>query len=136
MGETKTIWFPDRILHRHVLFLVQIVLSFGVGAFCMVEAASGGDNEKVYIPVLTGIIGYWLPAPRPSNLSLIDTEDYYGKVAKEFDQKERELKKKLDDALAENKRLGVVYEKVQDDDRAWDAYDDAERGSVGRFKSL
>jgi hypothetical protein len=130
-------------LHREqVQFGMQIVLSIGVSVYCMIEA-SRGDNEKVFIPILTGIIGYWLPAPRPVGTVLVDinayNKDAHGLVAgkiesltAEFAKKEVELAKKLAETSAENERLVGMYEKFQD--REWDAHDDIEAGFASRLK--
>lgn len=125
----------QRIAERHVLFAVQIALSIGVSVFCMIEA-SKDDNSKVYVPVLTGIVGYWLPAPRGSNLTMVDAEEHFknlGNATREIAAREQDLLAKLVGALAEKERLEEVCEKLQDMDSA---YDDIERGFAGRVKKL
>ena len=52
-------------------FWVQVGLTSTVSAFCITMMAVNG-KEGVYLPVLTGIMGYWLPSPdsrvkRPRN---------------------------------------------------------------------
>ena len=54
-------WFA-RIRHNHVAFAMQIALSLSVSIYCMVEAASGKKTE-IFLPILTGIMGFWLPSP-------------------------------------------------------------------------
>lgn len=47
---------------RRGSFLAQIVLSGLISTFSMGMLLSGGD-AGVYLPILTGILGYWLPSP-------------------------------------------------------------------------
>lgn len=44
-------------------FWVQVGITSAVSAFCITMMATNSDKEGVYLPVLTGIMGYWLPAP-------------------------------------------------------------------------
>lgn len=44
-------------------FWVQVGITSAVSAFCITMMATNNDKEGVYLPVLTGIMGYWLPAP-------------------------------------------------------------------------
>jgi hypothetical protein len=44
-------------------FWVQVGITASVGAFCITMMAANSNMEGVYLPVLTGIMGYWLPAP-------------------------------------------------------------------------
>jgi hypothetical protein len=46
-------------------FAVQIAISGSITAFSMGMLIRGGD-PGVYLPVLTGILGYWLPSPDSS----------------------------------------------------------------------
>lgn len=48
-------------MSTHV-FWVQTGISVSVIGFCIGMLASGQDTGT-YLPVLTGIVGYWLPAP-------------------------------------------------------------------------
>lgn len=41
---------------------MQAVLSIGLAGFCIGMLATT-DRTDVYLPVLTGIAGYWLPQP-------------------------------------------------------------------------
>ncbi len=54
----------DRRNHysRMMKFLVQVGITGTMTAFTITMLAMG-KPEGVYLPVLTGIIGYWLPAP-------------------------------------------------------------------------
>ena len=54
----------DRRNHSSRLgrFAVQVAVSGSVSAFAMGMLIAGGD-AGVYLPVLTAILGYWLPAP-------------------------------------------------------------------------
>lgn len=54
----------DRRNHNSRLgrFAVQVAVSGTISAFAMGMLISGGD-AGVYLPVLTAILGYWLPAP-------------------------------------------------------------------------
>ena len=57
----------DRRNHhsRMMRFAVQVGISGTVTAFTIAMLAMG-KPEGVYLPVLTGILGYWLPAPEYS----------------------------------------------------------------------
>ena len=44
-------------------FWVQVGITTAVSAFCITMMAANSNMEGVYLPVLTGIMGYWLPAP-------------------------------------------------------------------------
>lgn len=59
----------DRRNHRSRMmrFAVQVGISGTVTAFTVAMLAMG-KPEGVYLPVLTGILGYWLPAPEYSKL--------------------------------------------------------------------
>lgn len=48
-------------------FIVQVALTTGIAAFTITMLALG-KPEGVYLPVLTGLIGYWLPSPDTSQL--------------------------------------------------------------------
>jgi hypothetical protein len=52
---------------RMLRFGVQVWISGAVMAFT-IAMLSIGKPEGVYLPVLTGILGYWLPAPDSSKL--------------------------------------------------------------------
>lgn len=47
----------------NTVFQVQAVFSFTTMVFCIGMLASNKD-PTYYLPVLTSIIGYWLPSPR------------------------------------------------------------------------
>ena len=59
----------DRRNHhsRMMRFAVQVGISGTVTAFTIAMLAIG-KPEGVYLPVLTGILGYWLPAPEYAKL--------------------------------------------------------------------
>lgn len=44
-------------------FEVQAVLSVGIVAFSMAMLASGRGEPGTYLPVLTGTVAFWFPAP-------------------------------------------------------------------------
>jgi hypothetical protein len=55
-------------MSRMCNFAAQALLSVGVTIFCMtmigIKGEDGKDNkEGFYLPVITGILGYWLPNP-------------------------------------------------------------------------
>ena len=52
-----------KVLKRR--FFMQAALSVGVSIFCITMMAANSDKEGIYLPVLTGIMGYWLPSPDP-----------------------------------------------------------------------
>ncbi|AGE55568.1 hypothetical protein ATCVMN08101_205L [Acanthocystis turfacea Chlorella virus MN0810.1] len=43
-------------------FFVQVGMTATVSSFCITMMAVNG-KEGIYLPVLTGILGYWLPSP-------------------------------------------------------------------------
>lgn len=45
-----------------IKFIVQVCFSASVLAFTMVMLATG-ETVEIYLPVLTGLVGYWLPQP-------------------------------------------------------------------------
>lgn len=45
------------------MFAMQVTISLMTSLYCMIETGRGRQPE-VYIPILTGILGYWLPAPK------------------------------------------------------------------------
>ena len=57
----------DRRNHqsRMMRFVIQVAITGAVTAFTISMLAMG-KPEGVYLPVLTGILGYWLPAPEYS----------------------------------------------------------------------
>ena len=57
----------DRRNHRSrmIRFGVQVAFSGALAAFTITMLMTGKPPD-VYLPVLTGIIGYWLPAPEYS----------------------------------------------------------------------
>lgn len=59
----------DRRNHhsRMMRFAVQVGISGTITAFTIAMLAIG-KPEGVYLPVLTGILGYWLPAPEYAKL--------------------------------------------------------------------
>lgn len=61
----------DRRNHqsRMMRFLIQVAITGTVTAFTISMLAMG-KPEGVYLPVLTGILGYWLPAPEYSKLRI------------------------------------------------------------------
>ena len=44
-------------------FWVQVGITSAVSVFCITMMATNSDKEGIYLPVLTGIMGYWLPSP-------------------------------------------------------------------------
>ena len=47
---------------KRVRFFTQTGISLSVMGFCMAMLATG-EKTEIYLPVLTGIVGYWLPQP-------------------------------------------------------------------------
>jgi hypothetical protein len=43
-------------------FWVQVAMTATVTTFCITMIATEG-HEGVYLPILTGLMGFWLPAP-------------------------------------------------------------------------
>lgn len=55
-------------------FGVQAAVSLAAIALSAGMLASGRGDAAVYLPVLTSIVGYWLPAPRwPKTVSPADS---------------------------------------------------------------
>lgn len=61
--------------HEASLFCVQSTISITVLVFCIYQLIDRRD-PGVYLPVLTGILGYWLPSPnsRKPTTNQIKTE--------------------------------------------------------------
>ena len=47
-------------------YYLQGAISFSVMVFCMVQLGRGQPSD-VYLPVLTGTLGYWLPNPKSAD---------------------------------------------------------------------
>jgi hypothetical protein len=47
---------------KKIRFLTQTGFSLTVMGFCM-GMLINGENTEIYLPVITGILGYWLPQP-------------------------------------------------------------------------
>ena len=45
-----------------IKYIVQVCFSASVAVFSMTMLATGSPVE-IYLPVVTGIVGYWLPQP-------------------------------------------------------------------------
>lgn len=54
---------PNPATSRLTLFGVQCVASATMIAFCITQLARGQPTD-VYLPLLTGAVGYWLPSPK------------------------------------------------------------------------
>jgi hypothetical protein len=52
-------------------FMIQVIVSFMVMIFSMAMIVLGKDTN-VYIPILTGTLGYWMPQPSPKSGRTID----------------------------------------------------------------
>ena len=52
-------------------FFIQVIVSLMVMIFCMGMIALGKDTN-VYIPILTGTLGYWMPQPSPKSGKAIE----------------------------------------------------------------
>ena len=53
----------NAMVTQNLVFKVQTGFSFSLLVFCMSMLAAGQD-ASVYLPILTSLIGYWLPAPQ------------------------------------------------------------------------
>ena len=60
-----------------ILFKVQTVFSAVTLTFC-ITMLSVGKDPSLYLPILTSLIGYWLPAPKYQKLVAQDTQDTQG----------------------------------------------------------
>ena len=54
------------------VFTMQTLFSFTALLFCCIMLGTGND-PSYYLPVLTSIIGYWLPSPRGSMANVLPT---------------------------------------------------------------
>lgn len=70
---------------RPSMFTMQIAVSTAIMIFSMVQLAKGEPIE-VYLPVMTGISGYWLPAPKNKTSDEKATAKAHEKFAKELGQ--------------------------------------------------
>jgi hypothetical protein len=54
----------NRITDRRLLtFISQFSFSLITVMFCMYKLGSSSENSSVYLPILSGIISIWIPAP-------------------------------------------------------------------------
>lgn len=51
---------------RVARFCIQAVISISVIGFCVFEI-SDGERSPVYYSLISGIVGFWLPAPSVSH---------------------------------------------------------------------
>ncbi len=51
---------------KKVRFFTQTSISVAVLLFCM-GMLINGEKTEIYLPVLTGMVGYWLPQPSAKN---------------------------------------------------------------------
>jgi hypothetical protein len=54
-----------------VKFCAQSVISASVIAFCMAMITIKSDSEGIYLPIISAILGYWLPSPDYSKMTEI-----------------------------------------------------------------
>ena len=57
----KESWFPV------AFFGMQALVTVGVSGFAMymlVAHHDDGTNTSIYLPILTALVGYWLPQPK------------------------------------------------------------------------
>lgn len=52
------------ITYGYLKFAFQAILSLTVMGFCIGMLASKTGSAEVYLPLVTAIIGFWLPSPR------------------------------------------------------------------------
>ena len=57
------------VLHQEAVIVTQIVLTFSIVTFCIVQLTRS-QPTSVYVPFLTGIVGYWLPSPKLANTTV------------------------------------------------------------------
>jgi len=61
MPVNKESWFPV------AFFGMQALVTLGVSSFAIYMLISHHDdstNTSIYLPILTGLVGYWLPQPK------------------------------------------------------------------------
>lgn len=75
------------------LFAMQLLVS-AVGMGLSVVMLAMGRDPAVYLPVVTSIVGYWLPAPKrpdpPASAWLLQPEESNGSVAPMVPQQSQE----------------------------------------------
>ena len=54
-------------------FITQAGVSLSVMGFCM-GMLINGESTEIYLPVLTGIVGYWMPNPSAKIYDNVVTE--------------------------------------------------------------
>ena len=56
------------------MFVTQISLSVVMVSFCicMIAIDNTSDIRSVYLPILTSVVGVWLPSPSSSNIKKVD----------------------------------------------------------------
>lgn len=57
-------------------FVVQVLVSIIVLSFCLYEIVINNSNAtitSIYLPVITAILGYWLPSPVTQHISKAET---------------------------------------------------------------
>jgi hypothetical protein len=56
------------------IFLTQISLSAVMVGFCicMIAINNTTDSRSVYLPILTSVVGVWLPSPSSANTKKVD----------------------------------------------------------------
>ena len=57
---------PSAFTLRHARFCIQAAISGSVIIFCMFEVLNG-EKSPVYYSLISGIVGFWLPAPSVSH---------------------------------------------------------------------
>lgn len=81
-------------------FGMQVAVSAAGMALGVGMLASGRGDAAVYLPIVTSIIGYWLPAPRPSSsagpqdATAREQQSSVGSVYRDDDAKNMEPSKK------------------------------------------
>lgn len=51
-----------RVATRSGLFIAQTAFS-AIGVLFSISMLATGNDASIYLPILTGIIGYWVPSP-------------------------------------------------------------------------
>lgn len=50
----------------YLTFIIQAVIGVGVILFCMIQLGTGvsPDERSIYVGIMSGIVGYFLPNPK------------------------------------------------------------------------
>lgn len=104
-SKDRTGWKGVMDEFRPSIFTVQLAVSGVMMGFSITQIVLGKETN-IYLPLLTSIVGYWLPAPR-SKSSEREVAEIYDAKSKDdaFDKRINELASMMEKGMnAQNKR--------------------------------